>query len=112
MKRAGEPPSADPTVGPHRRYTGGSRRPACDRVVLVREGREQLGWALNVSRGGVRVVLEDPVEVNLEYSLAIGENASVLRPVRVAWVQAEAGGQIAGLQFLDAEGTIPPFDLP
>lgn len=79
---------------------------------MTRGDREFIGWALNLSRGGVRIVVEDPIEANAEYTVVLGEDESHPRPCRVAWLQEEAGGQIAGLQFLDAEGTVPPFDPP
>ncbi len=68
------------------------------------------GWALNVSRGGMRVVLEESVEPRADYSFVLGDDAAHPRPVRVVWVKDEAGGQIAGLQFLAVEGTLPPVD--
>ena len=70
------------------------------------------GWALNLSRGGLRIVVEDPVELNAEYSVVLGEDEQNPRPCKVAWVREESGGQIAGLQFLDVQGTIPPFEPP
>ncbi len=97
---------------PKRRHGGGCRRPATDRVSLLRNDHEFIGWTLNVSRGGVRIVLEDSIESDVEYMVVFGANAANPRPVRVAWIQEEAGGQIAGLQFLDSEGTIPPPDIP
>jgi len=103
--------SVTPLV-PKRRHSGGSRKPASDRVRLRRGDREFLGWALNLSRGGVRIVLEDSIEVHTDYVCILGEDEAHPRPVRVAWVKDEAGGQIAGLQFLDAEGTVPPVDTP
>ncbi len=60
----------------------------------------------------MRVVLEEPVELYAEYSFMLGDDHEHLRPVRVAWIKDEAGGQIAGLQFLDGEGTVPPADMP
>jgi hypothetical protein len=67
------------------------------------------GWTLNVSRGGVRLVVEDKVDVGREYEIAIGdEQTNVLRRGRVVWVQDEADGQIAGVQFVDIEGAVPP----
>jgi hypothetical protein len=33
-----------------------------------------------------------------------------MHPIRIVWVHNEAGGQIVGVQFLDAVGTIPPFE--
>ena len=99
-------------AAPKRRHGGGSRRPATARVTLRRDNREFIGWTLNISRGGVRIVLEDSIESEVEYSLVFGEEQANPRPVRVVWIKEEADGQIAGLQFLDAEGTIPPPDIP
>jgi hypothetical protein len=79
---------------------------------MRRGEQEYIGWTLNLSRGGLRIVVEDPIELNTEYTVVLGEDEQVARPVRVAWIQDEAGGQIAGLQFLDVEGTIPPQDPP
>jgi hypothetical protein len=52
-------------------------------------------------------VLEEPVELGAEYEVEMGQAAEP-RSVRVIWVQDEADGQIVGVQFLDAEGTLPP----
>jgi hypothetical protein len=79
---------------------------------MQRGEQEFIGWALNRSRGGLRIVVEDPIELNAEYNVRLGDGESSPRPCRVAWIQDEAGGQIAGLQFLDVEGTIPPIDPP
>lgn len=99
---------------PQRRSTGGARHGASDRVILVGDGREIEGWALNVSRGGVRVVLEDPVAVGCDYELRMGEDGEPFRPARVVWLHQEADGEIAGLQFLDVEGSVPgpPEETP
>ncbi len=77
-------------------------------MVLKADGFEADGWTLNVSRGGVRVILEEPAVVGDEYDVYLGEGAA--RPVRVVWVRDEPDGQIAGLQFLDVEegASIPP----
>jgi hypothetical protein len=69
-------------------------------------GAEFIGWTLNLSRGGVRLVLEDAVEPGADYDVTVGDSAP--RPGRVIWVQTEADGQIAGVQFLDGDGTVPP----
>ena len=79
---------------------------------MKRGEQEYIGWTLNLSRGGLRIVVEDPIELNTEYTVVLGEDEQDPRPVRVAWIQDEAGGQIAGLQFLDVDGTIPPQDPP
>lgn len=64
---------------------------------------------LNISRGGTRVVVEEPVQLHAEYTMVTdGEPAP--RLVRVVWVREEGGGQIVGLQFLDSDGTVPPAE--
>ena len=73
---------------------------------------EVIGWTLNVSRGGVRVIVEDPVELGKEYQIVVGDGLARPRPGRVVWVQDEADGQIAGVQFLDSDGTPPPLGEP
>jgi hypothetical protein len=79
---------------------------------MRRGDQEFIGWTLNLSRGGVRIVVEDSIELNAEYTVILGDDENNPRPVRVAWIREEAGGQIAGLQFLDVQGTIPPLDPP
>jgi len=79
---------------------------------MTRSQQDFIGWALNLSRGGLRIVVEDPIELNADYSVVIGDDEHHPRPCRVAWIREVAGGQIAGLQFLDVQGTIPPLDPP
>lgn len=110
------PPMGIPVPGQHsqRRGSGGARREASDRVRLTSATGEVEGWTLNLSRGGVRIITEDRVELGREYDISIGDDEHVRRPCRVVWVQDEADGQIAGVQFLDtatgapAPGTVPP----
>ena len=72
---------------------------------------ELLAWTLNVSRGGLRVVVEDPVHVGGKYMVTVGE--AVARPAKVVWVREEADGQIAGMKFEDVEGgEVPPSTFP
>jgi hypothetical protein len=98
-------------VHAQRRFPGGPRREASDRVTLRSGETEVVGWTLNVSRGGARVVVEDQLAVGEAWELWVNE-AEKSRPIRVVWVRDEAGGQIVGLQYMDCEGTIPPFDDP
>lgn len=91
---------------PAMRRQSGVRREASDRVRFELEapegGTRMLdGWALNLSRGGVRVVLEDPIELGAEPMVAVGDTP--LRPGRIVWIQEERGGAIVGVQFLDAD---------
>ncbi len=95
-----------------RRSTGGPRHEASERVVLHGGGIELSGWTLNVSRGGVRVVLEDPVRVGDQFDVLLGD-AKDPRPGRVVWIREEADGQIVGLQYTDASEPPPlPSDQP
>lgn len=91
---------------PQRRNLGGARREASDRVVLrVGDGQVEIpAWTLNVSRGGLRLVVEEPVVIGGCYSVSIGDSAP--RQAQVIWVREEADGQIAGLKFLEATETL------
>lgn len=75
----------------------------------VNETVDVIGWTLNVSRGGARLVVEDNLAVGQVWEMWVNE-AVTSRPIRVVWVRDEAGGQIAGIQYMDCEGTIPPFE--
>jgi hypothetical protein len=94
-----------PPGAPAMRRQGGVRRETSDRVRFEVDGPEGArpldGWALNISRGGVRVVVEDPVELGQELRVAVGE--AEFRPGRIVWIQDEPGGAIVGVEFLDAE---------
>ena len=80
---------------------------------------ETHGWTLNVSRGGIRAIVEDPLVQGTEYQLLVGgggdgegeEEPAVARRASVVWLQDEADGQIVGLKYLDVEdGSDPPKD--
>jgi hypothetical protein len=78
---------------------------------------ETHGWTLNVSRGGIRAIVEDSLVQGMEYQLLVGgggegdEETAVARRASVVWLQDEADGQIVGLKFLDVEdGSDPPKD--
>jgi hypothetical protein len=110
--------SLTPGTGPEkgdvhatRRGTGGARKEVTDRVFL-RDGTAELsGWALNASRGGIRVILEDKVELGSEYEVEVGTGADKKRG-RIVWVQEEADGMIVGVEYLDAKEEGSPSDLP
>lgn len=87
---------------------GGARSEASERVRLRAEYRVIEGWTLNASRGGLRVIVEDRLEVGAVFELSVGDGVSeVVRQSRVAWVQDEADGTICGLKFLDCDGPVP-----
>lgn len=100
------PPISD-TPHSQRRQRGGARVEASERVVIRRAELEISGWTLNISRGGLRAVLEQPLDSTLEFEVAVGD--AVARRACVAWSKAEADGQIVGIRFLDLEdGSVPP----
>ncbi len=62
-----------------------------------------------MSRGGVRLVVEDPLEVDAVYELVIGDTPEASpRQGKVVWVRDEADGQICGIAFLDSDEGAPP----
>ena len=102
--------------GVHAMRRGGARREVTERVTLKSKDGETLeGWALNVSRGGVRAILEEKVVLGQTFDVAIGTDEVLLRPSRVVWVQEEPDGVIVGLEFTSMSGTHksappPPLD--
>lgn len=104
-------PGSPSDVHAQRRATGGARREATERVTLRGPGFETHGWTLNVSRGGMRAIVEEPVKSGVEYELIVGDAAGSARKVAVVWVQDEADGQIVGVRFLDVVGSMPPENI-
>jgi len=84
-----------------------------ERIRIVgRNLKMREGWALNVSRGGVRAILEENVELGEEYEVTIGEDGEAGSPAltrrgRVVWVQDEPDGVIVGFEFLMSTGAHP-----
>ncbi len=102
-----EPPPVDGETAAHPMRRGGARRVVTERVALRgTDGVLLEGWALNVSRGGVRCILEQKVPLGGEFDVLIGEegNAPLTRRGRVVWVQEEADGCVVGLEFLNLSG--------
>ena len=97
--------------GVHAMRRGGARREVTERVALKSEkGATLEGWALNVSRGGLRAILEERVVLGQKFDVAIGTD-EVLRAGRVVWVQEEPDGVIVGLEFTGLSGlhkSVPP----
>src|SRR5687768_16412602 len=82
-----KPPSSD-TPHNQRRQSGGARVEASERVVIRQGGTEITGWTLNVRRGGLRAVLEQGLDPDLEYEVEVGDGPP--RRARVAWSKGEA----------------------
>ena len=73
-------------------------------------GADIFAWTLNVSRGGLRLIVEDAVAVGAAYLVSIGDEPA--RPATVVWTREEADGQIAGMKFDDLEGGDVPSSNP
>jgi len=89
-------------TGSHPARRGGARHEVTDRVHIVGKNmKTRDGWALNISRGGVRAILEEGVELGEEYEITIGDEGAngLTRRGRVVWVQEEPDGVIAGFEF-------------
>lgn len=80
--------------------------------VLVYRGQDELdGWALNMSRGGVRIIIEDVLVAGEDIRISIGDEDDedyVVRNARIAWAREEPDGTIAGVEFSDDGGSAPP----
>lgn len=101
----------DAEVRAPRRHSGGARREASERVRVRCAGFETNGWTLNVSRGGLRAIVEEPLREGVEYDVVVGdEETQPTRRATVVWLQDESDGQIVGLKYLDGDGTLPPKD--
>lgn len=114
----GTPPSdGAPAIGKvpsgiHAMRRGGARREVTERVKLrADDGRVFEGWALNVSRGGLRAILEEKVMLGQKFAVGIGSDEIIERTGRIVWVQEEPDGVICGVEFTGLSGThksVPP----
>jgi predicted RNA-binding protein with TRAM domain len=104
--------------GSHPARRGGARHEVTDRVHIVGQNMKiRDGWALNISRGGVRAILEESVELGEEYEVTIGDDSpggqGLVRRGRVVWVQEEPDGVIVGFEFIFPGGAqVAPGDVP
>lgn len=80
--------------------------------MLVFRGQDELdGWALNLSRGGLRIIIEDVLVAGEDIRISIGDEGDddyVVRNARIAWARKEPDGTIAGVEFSDEGGSAPP----
>lgn len=77
------------------------------RVALFRGELELAGWALNLSRSGLRAVVEDRVKLGEEVHVRIDE-IRIARHGRVVWTQDEPDGTIIGVSFHERLEEPPP----
>jgi hypothetical protein len=84
---------------------GGARREVTERVTLrYEDGRILEGWALNVSRGGLRAILEEKVVLGQKFEVGVGSDETIQRMGRIVWVQEEPDGVIVGIEFTGLSG--------
>jgi hypothetical protein len=92
---------------PARRAEGG-RVELTDSVVFHLGERQVQGWALNLSRGGLRAVVEEPLAVGTDLEVALGE-APGRKLARVVWVKPQPDGAVVGVAFIGSPfDSIPP----
>lgn len=86
---------------------GGVRHELTERVRMKTETGDVLeGWALNISRGGVRVILEQDVRLGEELDVWVGDrDAQTATRGRIVWIQEEKDGVIVGVEFIGLSGT-------
>lgn len=100
-------------AGVHAMRRGGARREVTERVTLKGDdGKELEGWALNVSRGGLRAILEEKVLLGQKFDITLGSDEVLTRAGRVVWVQEEPDGVIVGLEFTGMSGTLKSVPPP
>jgi hypothetical protein len=88
-----------------------------DRVKLTVGTALLEGWALNISKGGLRAIidtegmnLEELFELGREIQVVVGEGDQ--RLARIVWVQEEKDGAVIGVAFLDLPDVRPPSIPP
>ena len=89
-----------------------ARRESSERARFIIRDREVAGWTLNLSLGGIRAIVEEPVGLGEEIYVSVGDGQA--RPGRIVWIQEETDGAIVGVAYLDvatdevvASGVIP-----
>jgi hypothetical protein len=107
--RGGAPDAGPP--GHATRRKAGARRNVSTRIQLSFKGRRLEAWVLNVSRGGMRLLLETPLEAGDEFEAQVPagdelEGEPIKRPVRVVWADRQADGTFAGVEFLDVRASV------
>ena len=99
--------ATDPGGEPKARRHSGARNPISEAVVFRQGDRRIDGWALNLSRGGLRAALEAAVAVGEEFEVTIGDTTEA-RPATVVWAHLQKDGAIVGVAFTDVDGSVPP----
>ena len=72
---------------------------------------QKVTLALNVSRGGLRAIVEDKVILGQKFEIEVGTDEPNRRSGRIVWVQEEPDGAIVGIEFSGAAAahhSVPP----
>ena len=111
MSRRSLSPETNPThVLAQRRSVGGARREISARVIFRSDTREYEGWSLNISRGGLRAIIEERVDLGQVLTVEGCDTNNFDAPqrtARVVWCQDEPDGSVVGLEFLDTDDFEP-----
>src|SRR5262245_52566809 len=92
---------------------GGPRHEVSERVTLrTEDGRTLEGWALNLSRGGLRAILEEKVFLGQKFEVTVHTAELVVKAGRIVWVQEEPDGVIVGVEFTGNSGQHPSVPPP
>jgi len=89
-----------------RRTSGGPRHEISTRLVLRSDTNRHDAWALNISKGGIRVITEGSTYLGqiLDVEECHSDSAGLpSRRARVVWARNEPDGSIVGLEFADSD---------
>ena len=107
-RRSLSPAAGSPPVSPgtHAMRRGTARREVTERVTMRGEGGRVLeGWALNASRGGLRAIREEKVDLGHEFDVLVGDvDSAPSRRGRIVWLQDEPDGVIVGVEYTGLSG--------
>lgn len=108
----GIPASVSGQNAPARTRRTDARRGVSEKITVKKivDGKEaevvSTGWAINMSRSGIRAILEERILAGVDYAVTVGEDGTtqLTRRARVVWLQEEHDGFVAGLEFSSQSG--------
>ena len=109
----GIPASLSGQNAPARTRRTDARRGVSEKITVkkIGEGGKEgevvsTGWAINMSRSGIRAILEERILAGVDYAVTVGEDGTtqLTRRARVVWLQEEHDGFVAGLEFSSQSG--------
>ena len=104
----GDVPSGEACDAPRVRRSDGPRKNTSERVIFHFSDRTVGGWALNMSRGGLRAIVEEQVSEGEKFELSVGESEE-RRAACIVWVRAAKDGSVVGISFVGSPfRSVPP----